>query len=307
MIKTKRTGEWLQIIVPSEWEGITITDLFREIWQAPKKLTHQFRTENKVLLEGNRGNWNTPLPAGGKIQLHLFEEEASQVIPSYHEINILFEDDHVLIINKPPFMNTHPNDPDKESDTLVNAVAFYLLSKGESANVRQVHRLDRDTSGAILFAKHALAGAILDQMLEKRYIKRTYIAAVHGLLKQRKGTLNMPIGRDRHHATRRRVSPTGQAAVTHYQVLEYNKQKEFSYIKCWLETGRTHQIRVHFSHVGHPLIGDILYGGKPLTNRQALHAAKLEFSHPFTKEPIICYASFTDLPEIFNSIDVHKI
>ncbi|MBT2653715.1 RluA family pseudouridine synthase [Bacillus sp. ISL-18] len=307
MIITKRTGEWLQIIIPSEWAGITITDLFREVWQAPKKLTHQFRSENKVLLEGNRGNWNTPLPSGAKIQLHLFEEEASQVIPSYHEINILFEDEHVLIINKPPFMNTHPNDPYKETDTLMNAAAFYLLSKGESANVRQVHRLDRDTSGAILFAKHALAGAILDQMLEKRSIKRTYIAAVHGLLKQRKGTLNLPIGRDRHHATRRRVSPTGQDAVTHYQVLEYNKQKELTYIKCWLETGRTHQIRVHFSHYGHPLIGDILYGGQLLTNRQALHAAKLEFSHPFTKETILCYAPFTDLPEIFNSMDVYKM
>ena len=307
MTITKRTGEWLQIIVPKEWEGMTIADLFREVWRAPKKLTSHFLTENKVLLEGNRCNWNTPLQAGSKIQLHLFEDEAPQVIPTYQELTILFEDDHVLIINKPPFMNTHPNDQEKDTDTLMNAAAFYLLSKGESANVRQIHRLDRDTTGAILFAKHSLAGAILDQMLEKRYIKRTYIAAVHGLLKQRKGTLNMPIGRDRHHATRRRVSPNGQEAVTNYQVIDINRQNNYSLIKCWLETGRTHQIRVHFSHFGHPLIGDTLYGGQPITNRQALHAAKLEFTHPFTQELIICHAPFMDLSEVFHSIDVTKI
>ena len=307
MYKTKRTGEWLQIIIPREWEGITVEHLFRQVWEAPKKLTHQFRSENKVLMEGNRVNWNLPFTAGAKLQLHLFEEEDPHVIPNYHELNILFEDDHVLIVNKPPFMNTHPNDPVKETDSLMNAVAFYLLSKGESGNVRQIHRLDRDTSGAILFAKHALAGAILDKMLEKRHIKRTYIAAVHGQIKQRKGTLNMPIGRDRHHATRRRVSPNGQAALTHYQVLAINKQKNFTFLKCWLETGRTHQIRVHFSHLGHSLIGDTLYGGEPITNRQALHAVKLEFTHPFTQESIICHAPFTDLSEVFHAIDINKI
>ncbi|MEH7117917.1 RluA family pseudouridine synthase [Neobacillus vireti] len=307
MNTTKRTGEWLQIIVPAKWEGITVEDLFRTVWRAPKKLTHHFRTENKVLLEGNRVNWQSPLSSGLRLQLHLFEEEPSQVIPTYHEVNILFEDDHVLIINKPPFMNTHPNNPAVDTDTLMNAAAFYLLSKGDLANVRQIHRLDRDTSGAILFAKHALAGAILDQMLEKREIKRTYIAAVHGFVNKRKGILNMPIGRDRHHATRRRVSPNGQAAVTHYQVLEINKRKEYSFIKCWLETGRTHQIRVHFSHIGHPLIGDDLYGGERVTNRQALHAAKLEFIHPFTQELIICHAPCTDLSDLFHHIDINKI
>ncbi|PLS03084.1 RluA family pseudouridine synthase [Neobacillus cucumis] len=304
---TKRTGEWLQMIVPSEWEGMTIEDLFRNVWEAPKKLTHHFRSENKVLLEGNRVKWNSPLTAGSKLLFHLFEEETSFVTPTYHELNILFEDDHILIVNKPPFMNTHPNDPDKETDSLMNAAVFYLLTNGELTNVRHIHRLDRDTSGAILFAKHALAGAILDKMLEKRQIKRTYIAVVHGLFKQRKGVINMPIGRDRHHATRRRVSPTGQTAVTHFQVLGENRQKKFSIVKCWLDTGRTHQIRVHFSHAGHPLVGDTLYGGEPIINRQALHAAKLEFIHPFTHESIICHAPFMDLPEIFQSIDVKKI
>lgn len=307
MIKTMRMGEWFQLLVPQEWEGKTIDNIFRHEWEAPKKLIHSFRMEGKVRLDGNPLNWNMPLGAGSKLQIKLFEEEEIQVIPAFHDINILFEDDHLLIINKPPFMNTHPNDPNLETDTLMNAAAFHMVSNGEPGNIRQVHRLDRDTSGAILFAKHAVAGAAFDRMLEKREIKRTYIAMVHGLFQTKKGTINESIGRDRHHATRRRVSGSGQRAVTHYQVMQEDKQRKLSYVKCWLETGRTHQIRVHLSHIGHPLAGDLLYGGKPITERQALHSAKLEFIHPFTHEKIECHAPFLDQPEIFTEIDIFSI
>lgn len=307
MLTTKRKGQWFEIIIPKKWEGKTVDVLFRHIWEAPKKLTHTFRMEDKVLVDGIRTNWNLPMSAGSKLKIKLFEEETLQVIPKFFDIEILFEDDHVLVLNKPPFMSTHPNDPETETDTLVNAAAFYLQASGELRNIRQIHRLDRDTSGAILFAKHPLAGAILDKMLEKREIKRTYIAAVQGLLKQRKGTINAPIGRDRHHGTRRRVSPSGSLAVTHFQLIKEDQNKQRSYVKCWLDTGRTHQIRVHLSHLGHPLVGDTLYGGQPLVKRQALHAAKLEFIHPFTNEKIECFAPFTDLPDIFNGIDVYSI
>ncbi|WP_223593033.1 RluA family pseudouridine synthase [Neobacillus bataviensis] len=307
MLNTIRQGDWLQIITPKEWEGKTTDEIFRHEWKAPKKVIHSFRMEEKVRLEGNRVDWNLPLTAGIKLQIQIFEEEDIQVTPHYYEIDVLFEDDHFLVINKPPFMNTHPNDTNTETNTLINAASFYLLSKGEMKNVRQIHRLDRDTSGAILFAKHVLAGVILDRMLEERQIKRTYLAMVHGLIQRKKGTINAPIGRDRHHATKRRVSPSGQAAITHYQVLKDVKVRNLSYVKCWLDTGRTHQIRVHLSHLGHPLVGDILYGGKPLVNRQALHAAKLEFVHPFTHEKISCHAPFIDTPVIFDDIDVYSI
>ncbi len=307
MLKTVRMGEWFQIIVPNEWEGNNIEDIFRHVWEAPKKLTYLYRLENRVFLDGGPANWHSRLAAGSKLLLHLFEEETLQVIPTFHDIDILYEDDHVLVVNKPPFINTHPNDPEKETDTLINAAAYYLQSKGELRNVRQIHRLDRDTSGAILFAKHALAGSILDKMLEKREIKRTYLAAVHGLLQKKKGTINKPIGRDRHHATRRRVSPSGQEAITHYQVIKEDKEKQITYVACWLETGRTHQIRVHLSHLGHPIVGDSLYGGQPIVQRQALHAAKLEFIHPFTLDKITCHAPFIDLAEIFKNIDIETI
>lgn len=307
MLTTKRKGEWLEIIIPKIWDGITPDDLFRKVWEAPKKLIHYFRIEDKAFVNGNRANWNVPLVTGEKIQLKLFEEEEIITPPSCLDVPILYEDDHLIVFSKPPFMTTHPNDRINDTNTLVNAAVFYLQAKGEFRNIRQIHRLDQDTSGAILFAKHALAGAILDKMLEKREIKRTYIAIVHGLLKTKNGTINAPIGRDRHHATRRRVSPSGQEAITHYQVLKYDKSSHMTYVKCWLDTGRTHQIRVHFSHLGHPLAGDVLYGGKPLINRQALHAAKLEFFHPITQEKVECYAPFTDQPPIFNGIDIYDI
>jgi len=307
MINTIRQGEWMQIILPKEWEGITIEALFRTHWEAPKKLIHSFRMEKKVHINGEDANWNLPLPAGTKVQIRLFTEEEINVIPTFQTLEVLYEDDHLLVLNKPPFMNTHPNNPQEDTDTLLNAAQYYLMSQGEIRNCRQVHRLDQDTSGTILFAKHALAGAILDRMLEKREIKRTYLALVHGLFPKKQGTINEPIGRDRHHPTKRRVSPSGQQAVTHYQLIKEDRKNRLSYVKCWLETGRTHQIRVHLSYLGHPLAGDRLYGGKPLLNRQALHAAILEFRHPFTEEQIKCYAPFPDNPEIFKEINIYSI
>nr|WP_263328466.1 RluA family pseudouridine synthase [Neobacillus sp. Marseille-Q6967] len=305
MLRTMRKGNWLEIMTPENWEGQNLENLFRTIWQAPRKLTHLFRMEKKVLVNGIPANWTAPLHVNDKILIHIFSEERS-LLPVYNqEIQVLYEDDHVIVVNKPPFMSTHPNDPKTDKSTLLNAILFYLQTKGETSNIQQVHRLDKDTSGAILFAKHSLAGSILDRKLEEREIKRTYIAMVHGHLKKKKGTIDKPIGRDRHHATRRRVSESGQAAVTHYQVIM--EDKNLSYVKCWLETGRTHQIRVHLSSEGHPLAGDILYGGKPVVKRQALHAAKLEFLHPFTEERIICHAPFIDEPSIFKNINVFSI
>lgn len=306
MLKTAQKGNWMEIITPNKWAGKTIEDLFRKEWEVSKKLTHLFRMEHKVSVNGSKAAWGTPLKLGDKVLIKIFEEENLNNTPAYfYDIEVLFEDEHVIVFNKPAFMSTHPNE-DTDRNTLTNAAQFYLISKGETqVNIRHVHRLDKDTTGAILFAKHALAGSILDRMLEKHELKRTYLAIVQGHLNKKKGTIHEPIGRDRHHSTRRRVSPSGQDAITHYQVIK--EDKNTSYVKCWLETGRTHQIRVHLSHIGHPLIGDTLYGGKQLFNRQALHAAKLEFSHPITGQKVICYAPFIDHPPIFKGIDINSL
>lgn len=295
MIKTKLFGEWFEITLPLEWEGFTLNYILRDLWKTPKKHLHFIRMEKRVKVNGELLNWEYPLKAKDRLQLRLFEEEDFGVLPHYHEVEVLYEDEHMIVLNKPEHMDTHPNSPE-QTNTLTNAAAFHLQAKGEHRKIKHVHRLDRDTTGAVLFAKHSLAGAILDKMLEERDIKRTYLALVHGKMKRKKGIIHEPIGRDRHHPTRRRVSANGQDAITHFELLETYEKDDLSLIKCELDTGRTHQIRVHLSHIGHPLVGDLLYGGKPFLNRQALHAAKLDIPHPFTKEIITCHARNVNHP-----------
>lgn len=286
MIQTEKKGEFLQIIAPSEYEGKTIEQIAKEYLSVPKKLLHELRMEKGITLNGQAVDWRTTMKKSDRLFIKCFKQEEYGVIPQEMEIDVLYEDDHLLIANKPIGMNTHPTE-ENQTGTLANGIAFYWQLQGLMAKVRHVHRLDHDTSGAILFAKHPLASSLLDAMLEKREINRTYIAYAEGLLGQKKGRIEESIGRDRHHPTRRRVSNTGQKAITHYEVLSTYKHAKITKLQLKLDTGRTHQIRVHLSHLGFPLVGDKLYGGKTnLLKTQALHAAFISFQHPITKEEI---------------------
>ncbi|WP_147533076.1 RluA family pseudouridine synthase [Bacillus marasmi] len=297
-MKTTKKGDWFEIIIPPDWNEFTIDHILRVVWNGPKKLIHMLKMEKQVTVNGVPVDWHSPLNRGDRLQLKFFADADFGVIPSYQDIDVLYEDDHLLVVNKPAGLDTHPNDL-KQNNTLANVVAYYLQAKGEFRKVLHIHRLDKDTTGAVLFAKHAFVGAILDRMLERRQITRTYLALVEGILHKKKATIKEPIGRDRHHPTRRRVSPSGQPAITHYKVLKVYRNKQQTLIQCSLETGRTHQIRVHLSSIGHPLIGDILYGGAATFPRQALHAAKMTFIHPLTGEFIECLAPFNDETSIF--------
>ncbi len=290
-MKTRKKGNQFELVIPDNWKNVTIETILRKYWEAPKKLIHTMRMEKDIRVNGELIPWTDLLSAGDLLQLHLFKEVEYDVSPTYGEIEVLFEDEHLIVVNKPAGIDTHPNHPG-ETDTLANLVAFHHQSQGESCRVLHIHRLDHDTSGAIIFAKHPLSKAILDRLLAERKIKRTYHALVHGRLNQKKGTISEPIGRDRHHNTRRRVSPTGQDAVTHYKVME--NRNPYTLVEVQLDTGRTHQIRVHMSHLGHPLAGDTLYGGRPVFKRQALHAARISFPHPLTDEKIVCEAACMD-------------
>lgn len=286
MLISSTKGEWFELIIPNDWDGLSVEQLFKNIWKAPKKQIHLFKMNKEVIVNGQPANWNTPLKKGEQLNIKLFKDEDFGVIPTFMDIDILFEDEHLLVVNKPNGVNTHPNLPE-DDDTLANGVAFHLLAKGEQRHIKHIHRLDRETSGVVLFAKHALIGTLLDRLLEERKIKRTYVALVQGKLTRKKGTIDAPIGRDRHHPTKRRVSPTGQPALTRYKVIENNRQN--TKVKCQLETGRTHQIRVHLSSLGHPIIGDKLYGEEDFTEQLYLHAEELQFRHPLTLEEIqIC-------------------
>lgn len=287
----------IQISVHDNWDGITAQTLFKDIWQTPKKQLHQWRMEKTVCKNEEIINWLEPLRNGDIITIKINHEQETNVQPNSIPCEILYEDEHLLIVNKPAGLLVHPNHD--ERNTLANSIAAYLQSKNDQRKVRHIHRLDQNTSGAILYAKHVLSHTILDKMLENRSIHRTYWALADGILTSN-GQINKPIGRDRHHPTRRRVSKTGQSAITNYQVLECFPHDQLTFVQCSLATGRTHQIRVHMQALGHPLAGDLLYGGSPRFSRQALHARLLEFTHPFTLERIKVTAPFHDDPPIFD-------
>ncbi|WP_173917272.1 RluA family pseudouridine synthase [Halobacillus sp. Marseille-Q1614] len=299
-MKTRRLGEWLEVTIPEKWDGFTIERIMKKEWKVPRKLLHKFRTERGVTLNGESKHWKqSTVKQGDAFRVRVFEPQELEVTPAFIDIDVVYEDDHLLVINKPAGQYTHPSQPN-QTDTLVNAAAFYFQINGIEATPKYVHRLDRDTSGAVLFAKHDLAIAMLGEQLKKRDIQRTYIAWVEGKIKPAKGNINEPIGKDRHHAVRRRVSKGGQEAETSYELLRYEADQKASLIKLQLKSGRTHQIRVHMSHIGYPLLGDELYGGKRnFSGHQALHAAKMAFVHPFTEETIECLAMPSDTSSIF--------
>ncbi|MEC3847510.1 RluA family pseudouridine synthase [Bacillus velezensis] len=277
LITEKHAGQWLFSVLKSEF-------------QASKPVITEWMNQESIQVNRTSPKNNIILKTGDRLFIDLQEKTGSSVIPEYGEPDILFEDSHMLIANKPAGMPTHPNE-EGQTGTLSNLVAYHFQINGEQAKVRHVHRLDRDTSGAVVFAKHRLAHAILDRQLETKTLKRTYIAAAEGKVTPKKGTVDSPIGRDRSHSVRRRVSPGGQAAVTHYKVKGYHPGAQLTLAELELETGRTHQIRVHMASIGHPLAGDDLYGGsRALFHRQALHAKKVSVVHPISGEEIVAKA-----------------
>lgn len=215
-------------------------------------------------------------------------------------IEILYEDEHLLVANKPAGMPVHGANKGQRNSLDV-AVAVHMLRQNDPIIVRHIHRLDDDTSGPVLYAKNELAQQRLDEQMRNKQIERSYIAIVHGKLNSKKGTIREPIGKDRHQPKRRMVTPKGEEAITHYELVESGEL--YSVVKLALETGRTHQIRVHMSHIRHPLVGDYLYGGNTeLLSHQALHGSSLSFIHPVTGEKLVVEA---ELPAWYAEIKQH--
>ncbi|MFS0688662.1 RluA family pseudouridine synthase [Sporosarcina sp. 179-K 8C2 HS] len=266
----------------SNHDGLTIEELLRDEWKAGKKTIHQMRMEKAVTdTAGNPIDWRTPLQAGTELIFHFNDAVSSYKPDEQTKVSVLFEDEHIIAALKPAGMAIHPDETD-EGGTFMNAVMAHVARNG-GAYAEHIHRLDKGTEGIVLVAKHPIAKALFDRMIEERAITRIYHAEVDGRLKRMRGTLQYPIGRDRHHPTRRRVSPGGQDAITRFRVLE--RDDEATRVEASLETGRTHQIRVHFSHIGHPVKGDTLYGGSETADgNYRLVAKKVSFKHPFTEE-----------------------
>ena len=222
-----------------------------------------------------------PLKTGDLLEITLEEEQPSEnIIPVCLPLHIIYEDEDLMVIDKPADMPVHPSIGNYEN-TLANGIAWYFAEKGEDFVYRCINRLDRDTTGALILAKNPLSAAILSVQMKKRQILRTYLALVDGLLPD-SGTINAPIARMEGSVITREVNfETGESAITHYERLAAGK--EYSLAELHLETGRTHQIRVHMKYIGHPLPGDYLYNPDyRRINRQPLHSYQLEFTHPIT-------------------------
>ncbi|MFD2612556.1 RluA family pseudouridine synthase [Paenibacillus gansuensis] len=222
--------------------------------------------------------------SGDRLRLRLFPAEPAGFEPEWMDLTVLYEDDYAMVVHKPAGVKVHPTTG--ETGTLAHGVAAYYEATGQQLAVRHVHRLDEWTSGPVLYAKGAYALQRLDEAMRLKAIGRIYLALAQGELSPPSGRIDAPIGRDRHHKQRRRVSPTGDPAVTHYDTVAASGGA--SLVRLRLETGRTHQIRVHLSHLGHPLLGDMLYGGarRDIISRQALHGERLVFPHPLSGEQI---------------------
>lgn len=269
------------ITLPITQETMPLRELLEKEWLIPRKVRHFLRTRKHVWVNGEYAMFHQEVHANDKITLRLEDSDYTyQAVISgdAKKVIVLYEDEHLIIVNKPAGIKTHPNQPD-ETNTMLNHLVAYLAPKKQRPYV--VHRLDKETSGVILFAKNPLVLPILGRLLEQKLIYRHYQAIVHGRLTDG-GTIRKKIGRDRHDRRKRCIDPrNGKMAVTHFEVLEATRQQ--SKINCVLETGRTHQIRVHLASIGHPLVGDPLYQNKP-AERLYLHAWELYFKHPFTQE-----------------------
>lgn len=285
----RRKGEWWEVPLSEEEKaeqdpGRWMDRLCRQAAVSLKWLSG-LRHSGGMRLQGNR------------LLLKLFPEEALPFAPDWTMIDVLYEDDFCLVAAKPAGMKVHPTF-EGESGTLLQAVAGHLQAAGEAVRPRHIHRLDEQTTGPVLFAKCDWAQQSLDAAMREKRVERLYAALVQGRLAKREGTIDAPIGRDRHHPSRRRVSPGGSPAVTRFAVAELLPSA--SLVRLRLETGRTHQIRVHLSHAGHPLLGDTLYGGRAAgIGRQALHGERLVFPHPWTGEIVETAA---DWPDDFRSL-----
>lgn len=260
--------------------------LSRQMEEISRSQIQKMLKEQSIKVSGKPVKSNYRLISGDSIQVESREPEVLDVLPEDIPLDILYEDPDILILNKPKQMVVHPA-PGHPSGTLVNALMYHCGSELSGINgvLRPgiVHRIDMDTTGSLIVCKSDLAHQRIAEQLKEHSINRVYEAIVHGNLKAEAGTINAPIGRDPRDRKKMSVhAKNSRPAVTHYQVIE--RFGQFTYIRCRLETGRTHQIRVHMGAIGHPILGDPVYGPKkcpfPSLQGQTLHARTIGIIHP---------------------------
>lgn len=233
-----------------------------------------------------------------------FKEDSSNIVPNSNiKLNILYEDDFLLIVDKPSNLPVHPSILHYE-DSLSNAVKYHFDKIDLYKKIRPVNRLDKDTSGIVIFAKNEYIQECLVKQMKQNVFKKKYLAVLSGILEKDSGTISAPIARKNDSIIEREIREDGDLAISHFKVLE--RFNNMTLVEYTLETGRTHQLRVHSKYIGHPIVGDSLYGlQSPLISRQALHAYEVSFVHPINKEKMLIHSDLPD--DIKKLIDANKI
>ena len=263
------------------------------------RLLYKLIKSQRILLNGNICDTRNHSNVGDTLIVDFnYDEDNSNIVPTKMDLDIIYEDEWLLIVNKPAGVAIHPSIL-HYSDSLCNGIRFYFDSIGLKKKIRPVNRLDLNTSGLVIFAKCEYIQECLISQMKDHLFKKEYLAICDGIFENKYGTINLPIARKEDSIIERCISDDGQPSITHYEVLK--EFGNYSLVRCILETGRTHQIRVHMSAIFHPLIGDSLYGSiSDLIDRQALHCYNLQFIHPVYNDVLNFYG---ELPPDFKIFD----